>query len=345
MALSVSKDGRAAPASQGTKGAGTKSASLSIIICTKGRPTALVRAIESIRRSDELGRHAEIVVVEEGPEPREISGVRYVHLPPHDRGFGFARNTGVEAAHGELLLFIDDDCEAESGWAERLLDPLLNDETILGVAGAVMVKDCGAVGYAENILGFPGGGLRYRHAAGGRVVPTRYLSTCNCAYRRRAVQQAGGFLDDARRGGEDFLLAERVSALGPCVYAPDAVVYHAPRGTFAGIYHWFVRRGRSEIDLMRLTLERRRLAWFMLRSSWTLRALVLAVLLVRWPWLAPAVPPVALVYAAFILFRFRFALRYPAYRLGWLVVPLVKLTMDWGSEMGRLKALFSPKGA
>lgn len=318
-------------------------ASVSIILCTKNRPQELAAAIRSIRDSGEAGRRAEIVVVEEAPEPREISGVRYVHLPPHDRGFGYARNAGVGAARGELLLFIDDDCEAESGWAERLLDPLLNDEAILGVAGAVMVKDCGAIGYAENILGFPGGGLRYRHAARGRVVPTRYLSTCNCAYRRRAVQRAGGFLNDARRGGEDFLLAERVSAQGRCVYAPDAVVYHAPRGTFAGIYRWFVRRGRSELDLMRLTLARGRLAGHMLRSSWILRVILLAVILTRWPWLAPAVPPAALGYVAFILFRFRFALSYPTYRQGWLLVPLVKITMDWGSEIGRLKALFSPK--
>lgn len=319
--------------------------SVSIIVCTKHRPRELAAAIRSIRDSGEAGRRAEIVVVEEAAAPREIPGVRYVHLPPRERGFGYARNAGVAAARGDLLLFIDDDCEAAPGWAERLLEPLLANQDVLGVAGAVLVRDCGAIGYAENILGFPGGGLRYRHAARGRVVPTRYLSTCNCAYRRRAVQQAGGFPEDARMGGEDFLLAERVSARGRCVYAPDAVVYHAPRGTFAGIYRWFVRRGQSEIDLMRLSRERRRRAGFLLRSSWTLRAILLAVLLLRWPWLAPAVPPAALGYAAFILFRFRFALRYPAYRPGWLVVPLVKLTMDWGSEMGRLKGLFSPKGA
>lgn len=335
----------AAVATSPTARGRAEEASVSIIVCTKNRPRELAAAIRSIRDCGEAGRRAEIVVVEEAPAPREIPDVRYVHLPPHDRGFGYARNAGVGAARGELLLFIDDDCEAESGWVERLLNPLLNDEAILGVAGAVMVKECGAIGYAENILGFPGGGLRYRHAARGQVVPTRYLSTCNCAYRRRAVEQAGGFLNEARRGGEDFLLAERISAQGRCVYAPDAVVYHAPRGTFSGIYRWFVRRGRSEIDLMNLTHERRRLAGFMLRSSWALRAILLAVLLVRWPWLAPAVPPAGLVYAALILFRFRFALSYPAYRLGWLVVPLVKLTMDWGSEVGRLKGLFSPKGA
>lgn len=318
---------------------------LSIVICTKGRPVSLMRAIASIRSSGELGRHAEIVVVEEAEVPRRIDGVRYVHLPPQERGFGFVRNAGVQAATGDILLFIDDDCEAERDWAEKLTEPLQHDSEVLGVAGAVLVKDCGALGYAENILGFPGGGLRYRDGARGRVVPTRYLSTCNCAYRRRAVEEAGGFLNDARRGGEDFLLAERISARGRCVYTPDAVVYHAPRGTFPGIFRWFVRRGRSEIDLMKLSGERRRFAGFLLRSSWTLRAILLAVLLVRWPWLLPALPPVALLYAAFILFRFRFALRYPAYRLGWLAVPFVKLTMDWGSEVGRLKALVSPKGA
>lgn len=323
----------------------TEGPSVSIILCTKDRPQALASAIRSIRASGRAGREAEIVVVEEAAEPRDIPGVRYVHLPPRDRGFGHARNAGVEAAGGELLLFIDDDCQAGSAWVERLIDPLLQDETILGVAGAVLVKDGGAIGRAENILGFPGGGLRYRHDAGGRLVPTRHLSTCNCAYRRRAVRQAGGFSDDARRGGEDFLLAERISGLGRCVYAPDAVVYHEPRGTLGGIFRWFVRRGRSDIDLLRLTLERRRFAAFLLRSSWTVRALVLAVLLLQWPWLAPAVPPAALVYAACILFRFRFALRYPGYRLAWLAVPVVKLTMDGGSETGRLQGLFSPRGA
>lgn len=335
----------AAVAATGEAPARAGEASVSIILCSKNRQRELAAAIRSIRGSGEAGRRAELVVVEEAPEPREIPGVRYVHLPPHDRGFGYARNAGIEAARGELLLFIDDDCEAAPGWAEHLLEPLLNDEAVLGVAGAVLVRDCGAIGYAENILGFPGGGLRYRHAARGRIAPTRYLSTCNCAYRRRAVHEAGGFLNDARRGGEDFLLAERVSALGRCVYAPDAVVYHAPRGTFGGVYRWFVRRGGSDVDLLRLTRGRGRLVGFLLRSSWTLRALVLAGLLLRWPWLAPALPPLALGYVIVILFRFRFALRYPTYRLGWLLVPPVKLVMDWGSEVGRLKGLFLPKGA
>src|SRR5207247_2383836 len=97
----------------------------------------------------------------------------------------------------------------------------------------VLVRDCNAVGYAENILGFPGGGLRYLAAAGGRVVPTAFLSTCNCVYRRAAIEGVGGFSPLASLGGEDSLLAERISARWPCRYAPGAIVYHKPRQRLA----------------------------------------------------------------------------------------------------------------
>jgi len=240
-----------------------------------------------------------------------------------------------------VILFIDDDCLAEQGWAEALWQTFLAEPLVVGVAGAVLVKDCGPIGYAENILGFPGGGLRYLHDAQGRVVPTHYLSTCNCAYRRKTVLAAGGFLEDARLGGEDFLLAERVTTLGPCVYTPMAVVYHRPRGSLGAIFRWFMRRGQSEIGLFRATTDRGPFAWYLIRSSWTLRIVVLIFALVRWPGLLVFVPAGALGYYAALLWRFRFARRYPSHRRAWWLVPLVKFTMDLGTEAGRWKELAS----
>src|SRR5207247_6607340 len=243
---------------------------LFVVICTKDRPADLACAIASIRASGDVGRSAEIVVVEEADAPREIPGIRYVHLPRSGQGFGYARNTGVREAHGDVLLFIDDDCEAEQEWAEALVEPFQRNPHVFGVAGAVLVKDCGLIGYAENILGAPGGGLRYLHDAQGRVVRTRYLSTCNCAYRRKTVLEAGGFLGDARLGGEDFLLAERVTALGPCVFTPMAVVYHRPRGSLGAICRWFMSRRESEVGPFVARTERRHLACHVLPGSWTM---------------------------------------------------------------------------
>lgn len=316
---------------------------VSVIICSRDRHEDLVRAVESVRRCGKMGATAEIVVVEETDEPRPISGVRYVPIPRRAYGFGYARNVAVKESSGDLLLFLDDDCEAEAGWADHLVAPFLENGAILGVAGAVLVRHCGLIGYAENVLGFPGGGLRYWHEAGGRVVPTRHLSTCNCAYRRHAVLEAGGFSEEARTGGEDFLLAERVSARGPCVYTPEAVVYHMPRGTFAAVFRWFVRRGYSEICLWPLVVHRARFTGFLLRSSWTLRALIVGAVAVRWPSILAWMPVAALAYGGALLWRFRFARRYPNHRRAWWLVPLVKVTMDLGTEVGRWKALVRPE--
>ncbi len=314
---------------------------VSIVICTKDRPEDLVRAIASIRSSGPAARKAEIIVVEEADVPRQIPDARYVHLPPEGRGFGYARNAGVRASRGDVIAFLDDDCEAEEGWMEAITSPLRRHPDILGVAGAVMVRDCGAIGYAENILGFPGGGLRYLHEARGTVMPTRYLSTCNCAYRREAILRAGGFPETARLGGEDFLLAERVTALGRCVFAPGALVYHRPRGRLNAIFWWFVRRGQSEIGLLSVVTDRKGLARFLLQSSWTLRALAIFILLMLWPPGLVLLPPAAIVYCGAILWRSRFARAYPSHRRGWWLVAIVKLTMDLATEVGRWKALLS----
>ncbi len=339
MARSVSD-----PAPAGGRSAAPAGGGISVVICTKDRPEDLARAIASVRASGEAGRNAEIVVVEEADAPRDLRDVRYVHLPREGRGFGYARNAGLRAARGDVVVFMDDDCEAERGWLGALLEPFRGDAHVLGVAGAVMVRDCGRIGYAENILGFPGGGLRYRHAAQGLLTPTRFLSTCNCAYRREAILRAGEFPEEASLGGEDFVLAERVAALGPCVYAPDAVVYHRPRGSLGAILHWFVRRGQSEVAVLRATAQRGRFAAYLLRSSWTLRAAALLAALARWPSLLPLLPAAAAGYYGLILWRFRFARAYPSHRRAWWVVPIVKGTMDLGAELGRVKTLLSRDG-
>ncbi|MBX3234840.1 MAG: glycosyltransferase [Nitrospiraceae bacterium] len=314
---------------------------ISIILCSMDRHADLEQAVASVRRSGPIGSTAEIVVVEEADEPKPVDGTRYVHLPRAGRGFGYARNVGVKTATGELLLFLDDDCRAERGWAEALIQPFAADGDVLGVAGSVAVQGCGPVGYAENILGFPGGGLRYLHESGGQVVPTRHLSTCNCAYRRRALEQVGGFPEEAQAGSEDALAAERVARLGSCRYQPNAVVYHRTRDRFDRVLRWFMRRGFSEMASMARRVEWRCFSSYLLRSSWTLRAVGLLLLGSVVPPAFMALPVVVALYYGAMLWRFRFARRYPSHRSAWWLVPAVKFTMDIGNELGRWRFVLS----
>jgi GT2 family glycosyltransferase len=311
-----------------------------VLICTRGRRAEVARALTSLRAGGVEREGVEIVVVEETADPAPPPGVRYVPLPPRGRGFAHVRNRAVEAARGRLLVFVDDDCEVERGWLDALLAPLLADRAVAGVAGAVLVRDCNAIGYAENILGFPGGGLRYLAAAGGRVVPISWLSTCNCAYRREAIEAVGGFPPLGSLGGEDSLLAERVSARRPCRYVPDAVVYHRPRQRLGAIFRWFVRRGRAEVRILPATSRPAVGARALVRGSLALRVLAAGAALAWVPgplWLTA--PGLLAAYYALILRRFAFARRYPTHRAGWWLVPAVKLVADAGAEVGRLREL------
>ncbi len=313
---------------------------VSVLICTKDRRADLARALASLRADGVERDGVEIVVVEETARPEPIPGVRYVPLSPEGRGFAYVRNRAVETAKGSVLVFVDDDCEVERGWFDALVAPLLADPGVGGAAGAVLVRDCNAIGYAESVLGFPGGGLRYLAAAAGRVVPTTHLSTCNCAYRREAVEAAGGFSARAALGGEDSLLAERVTARWPCRYVPDAIVYHKPRQRLGAIFRWFVRRGRAEILILPAKAQPGAVARSLLRGSMLLRVLVTAVVLAWLPWPVWLTGPLLLgAYYAALLRRFAFARRYPTYRAGWWLTPLVKVVADAGAEVGRLREL------
>jgi GT2 family glycosyltransferase len=308
-----------------------------VLICTRDRREDLARVLASLRAAGVEREGVEIVVVEETARPAPPPGVRYVPLPPAGHGFAHVRNRAIDAAKGSVLVFVDDDCEVGPGWLDALLAPLAEPD-VAGVAGAVLVRDCNAIGYAENVLGFPGGGLRYLAAARGAVVPTRFLSTCNCAYRRSAIEAVGGFPAVAAVGGEDSLLAERVSARWPCRYAPAAIVYHKPRQRLGAIFRWFVRRGRAEVRILPAKARPAAVVVALVRGSLVLRlaALVLALAWLPWPvWLA--LPLLLAVYYAALLHRYRFARRYLTHRGGWWLTPLVRLVADAGAEVGRIR--------
>lgn len=293
--------------------------------------------LASLETQDYPRDRFDVVVVEETDRPSPPPGVTYVPIRREGRGFGYTRAVALRHAGAPLVAFIDDDCIAEPSWLTELVAPLRDDAAIVGVAGAVLVRDANPVGVCESILGFPGGGVRYHWRAAGRLVPTDHLSTCNCAYRREALERVGGFPEVAPWSGEDYLVGRRVSRLGRCVYTPRAVVYHKPRGTLRADFRWFIRRGRQEVWLLRHhpdVFELR--AADLVRSSLVLRAaLALGVgraVGIPAPWVLAAM---ALGYAAAQNVRYGFGWRY--YRAAWLpaLLPLTKLAMGLGGETGR----------
>ena len=313
---------------------------IAVIVITKGRRRLAEAAVASIQACDYPPDRRSIIVVEETDRPEPIKGTRYEPIPVLNLGFGHARNIGVRLASAPLLAFTDDDCEVEADWLKELVRPLCADPGVDAVAGAVLVRNCGAIGRCENVLGFPGGGAPYRHMAAGRVEPWFTFSTCNCVVRKAAIERVGGFCEALRHGGEDDLLSKRIARHGGILFNPNARVYHLTRDSWAGVFRWFVRRGVSRVEMLGHAGHARKRAWDMIASSMLLRlALLIVPAALYWPAGAYFVLALVALHYLWIAWRHRWILREGFDARTLLLTPGVRFVMDVGMDVGILAGL------
>jgi glycosyltransferase involved in cell wall biosynthesis len=119
----------------------------SVVICTHDRAGVLPEAIKSVLAQD--FPDYELVVVDDGstdetkevverfPDPR----VRYVYRP--NGGLSAARNTGAEAARGQLVIFLDDDDRFDPSALSRIASAVGPDGDKVVSWGASLVDDEG----------------------------------------------------------------------------------------------------------------------------------------------------------------------------------------------------------
>ncbi len=311
---------------------------VSVLIITKNRRPLLAQALRSIEELDYPKEKLEIVVVEDTLNPLSPAGVVYISEDFHGKGRSLMRSVSIRASMGEILAFTDDDVVMDPAWLRELVKPLLDHPDAAGVGGAVLPKKSTLLGLCEYVLGYPGGGLRYTHAAAGKLVETRYLSTVNCAYRRPALLEAGGFHPQSVLSGEDYILSREVAKRYRCLFNPRAIVYHEPVN-LRRLFARFVNFGRGEIELLGFIDDRLSLVRLMMRESLGLKylgfLLVLLLANVNPLWVLAA----AAAHYGYLVFSYRFITRYIPRRDVLLAVPAVRLISDLGMDCGRVRGL------
>lgn len=230
---------------------------VSVVVATRNRRDLLGDLLTSLSHCDPLP--AEVVVVDDaGSDPLDQHTLAReapfrVRVVRSERcvGPGAARNRGVHASRGDLLLFTDDDCVVRPEWVGALAGSLdrSSDERLGGVGGRVLARDRDVFSrYFEfhRILE-----PRPHDAAHPRRIP--YLVTANCAIRRDVFMRAGGF--DGRipaAGGEDAALSMRIVKSGYHFEREDsAVVEHRFRPglrEFAQTFYRYGLGGRYVVD-------------------------------------------------------------------------------------------------
>ena len=221
---------------------------ISVIVCTRRRPLDLRRCLASLQSVDDA--NYEVIVVENddraalGSGDAAQAGARVVVEPRI--GLCFARNRGLAEARGEIVAFVDDDCEAHPRWLAELR-AAFRDPAVTCVTGRVLPASESRHSHRwfEHFSTFDRGPTPRRRRYVDERPPFFFSaaalgSGCNMAFRRTVFDRLGRFdpvFDvGAIRGGGDLDLFGRVLEAGEtAVYSPCAVIRHHHRDTMGGL--------------------------------------------------------------------------------------------------------------
>jgi len=202
------------------------------VVATHNRASLLPRLLEGLAKQTDA-RLGGVVLVDDASDddtwetlsklaaaaPFPVKVLRMAE----NSGPAAARNVGWKATQADAVAFTDDDCVPQPGWLNALAGRLAEADFVQGrtVADPAQLHHLGPFSHMVQF-----------------DKPDGYYETCNIAYRRRVLEELGGFdesfrlaADEHRRGGpifgEDTDLAWRALEHGAtAAFETEAVVLH-----------------------------------------------------------------------------------------------------------------------
>ncbi len=171
---------------------------------------------------------------------RAMPQLRLVHAPER-RNVSYARNLGVQSAHGDVFLFCDADDVVAPGWLAALAKALREHHLVAGVLGKLSLADQ-----------FPPDSSEIRDfSASPHLDFLPFAIGSNCGISRQAFEAVGGFSLEFPRN-QDVDLSWRLQLRGYKIHTvPSAVVYCRPWKSFSVLWKKHVLMGEAEVNLYR----------------------------------------------------------------------------------------------
>jgi cellulose synthase/poly-beta-1,6-N-acetylglucosamine synthase-like glycosyltransferase len=250
-----------------------------VVPCYQG--AGYIRVVMTALLGQRTAASYEIILVDSSTDgtdrivEQEFSQVRLLHFTNHCQ-VGKARNIGMEAAKGDVILFVDVDTIPGAEWLDRMYREI-HDRAAGAVGGAM------SNGTPWSVSGSAGFYLEFFRflAYDAEPCPARFLVGGNSGFDRKTLQFVE-YLD--RSAGEDMLQSWRLWQRGvKQVFVPRASVVHRNRTGFRTVFSYQRKLGQAAF-LYRSAVSPGSLRWF--------RAVPPAVFLLPFvviPWIAATI--------------------------------------------------------
>lgn len=232
---------------------------LSVIVPTYQRRESVLRLCSALDRQTVPAESFEVVVSIDGSDDgtREALNALTTSYPlrtlwRRNGGRAAALNAGIDAAAGDLIVFLDDDMEPAPGLlhAHRVAHA---DGGRRGVMGAVPVRIEPAAPPATRYVGMKFNAHLENLARAGYSWRLTDFYSGNFSVRREVLLEVGGFDEEFRvYGNEDLELSLRLSNAGVALaYEPAALAVQHNDKDFAALARDSTAEGRTAVLLAR----------------------------------------------------------------------------------------------
>ena len=263
---------------------------ITVVICTRERPGALARALDSVLAQKYPSFR--VLVVDNAPVTEATAEVvrsaarrgPVEYLKEPKGGLSFARNAAVAAAPGEILAWLDDDEYADPNWLAEVARALADHPEADVVSGVIVPAELETTAqlWFEQFGGHSKGrgftpdvfGPATAHLQSPLYPLPPFGTGANMTFRPGVIERIGGW-DTAlgagtpSSGSEDTLAFTQVLLSGgTIVYQPSAVTHHYHRRDFDGLHKQMVGYGSGlTAAYTSLLLGRPGLLWPLLKLA------------------------------------------------------------------------------
>ena len=222
--------------------------SISVVVCTYNGSLTIRSCLEGLRNLQYPD--FEVIVVDDGSMDQTAAIAHefdFRVISTENRGLSSARNTGLEAARGEIIAYIDDDAYPDPDWLSYLAHTFLSTKHV-GVGGP-NISPPGDGPIAQCVANAPGGPVHVLLSD----QEAEHIPGCNMAFRKEQLLASGGFDRQFRVAGDDvdicWSMQQRGWTLG---FSPAAMVWHHRRNSVRS--YWKQQKGYGKAEAL---LERK----------------------------------------------------------------------------------------